>query len=701
MEVVEEMSMAGANVEYEMMQDEVVSTGVEVAEDQAMDYSAPGSTLANEEEEEEEEAEEDEYEVEMREYEEEGGVEGGERIEDFQPGEEEAGQVDAPVAILDGDEHIGEEMSDEEHLELGDNGDEQLTEEAIGDEQPEGEAIDDGQVEEENYHEEQIVSEVEQDYSNKREEAVATEAEQYEDDEDDAEKGRLMEMPHGEEGLEVEGTGQAEEQENTKTEHSGNLGPAAKAEAQEPATKDEEAAADKKYTGETMQNEPGETTQDEADEPAESENYEAGANAGGAAESVAATAGADQLGDEVVSTSEDGQNDEEEDVDAPPAIRITFNDQDFVLFSESEPSSYISTQKEEIVSAPQLKADPKAFHESLDTLFQSLRVKDSLGDFLEEGSELQISFVDLDMMLREDDVYAREISLSDIYRIHVGFGFSSSLHLVVSETIRFLTRYNELAAQVSSVIAQEVEDQTSQIFGEDREDLTHVDDGVAITGEQEEANAEPGQVEADQTDGFQIEQSNEGVYEEGEEVEEARVEEDGEEGELEEGTRETSEQTRESDLQEQYASREGQGQGEKTNATAIRISPAGNGEEVPHSEEQREESYQEENNEGKELPAEETDEAEDGEEIIDYEEAYGSNYGRKGAELEGEVGAEIVYKNDNGEDQSYDEDKTGSAVRQKRPYENGQEEGEDSGDAIIENSETESKRAKVGRIDEA
>jgi hypothetical protein len=97
----------------------------------------------------------------------------------------------------------------------------------------------------------------------------------------------------------------------------------------------------------------------------------------------------------------DDDNEEGEEVHAPPSVRVTFNGQDFVLFPHSEPSTYMSAQQEEPITAPRLKADPNLFYESMDTLFEALRVKDSLGDFLEEGTELQVNFIDLQLVLRE------------------------------------------------------------------------------------------------------------------------------------------------------------------------------------------------------------------------------------------------------------------------------------------------------------
>lgn len=120
---------------------------------------------------------------------------------------------------------------------------------------------------------------------------------------------------------------------------------------------------------------------------------------------------------------EEREEEEEEEIHAPPAARVTFNGQDFVLFPHSEPSTYISAQQAEPIAAPKLSVDPSLFYESLDSLFEGFRVKDSLGDFLEEGAELEINFVDLALRLREVSASVLIIQSSESYLISYSFSF--------------------------------------------------------------------------------------------------------------------------------------------------------------------------------------------------------------------------------------------------------------------------------------
>lgn len=137
-------------------------------------------------------------------------------------------------------------------------------------------------------------------------------------------------------------------------------------------------------------------------------------------------------------------------------VLVTFNEQDFVAFASSEESAYIKADDlSTYVTAPGLNIETSIAHESLDTFFEALRVKESLGDFLDEGTELCIFFRDLDLTLREDDVYAREVTLDDVQRIHAGLGLQHTLHLIVTEHRRFITRYNELAHQATTAIEEQ------------------------------------------------------------------------------------------------------------------------------------------------------------------------------------------------------------------------------------------------------
>jgi hypothetical protein len=347
MEVAEEstMAVAGNNVEYEMMQDEAAS----VVEDQkmdTMDYSAPASSTN---------AHDEDYEVMMEEYRE---GEEGEGVVAVQPigGEEEAaeaGMMEVLSSTMDEEEHVEEEMIDSEHV-----GEDGVAEEHenIGDEQ--------------DYRDEE---------NEEPDVIIETQVVEIEPTQEETEEAALHLDEDGEAGVQDEAVEEIESEYGEEREGKPDL------DAQEEAVQDVEEITGDRYLEIPV-----------LDELADARYSKPAVDAVAAAEdkeedtaNVEGTAPAEELGTDEV------------DAEDPPAVRISFNGQDFVLFSETEPSTYLSAQQEEPIAAPRLKASPKTFYETLDSLFEALRVKDSLGDFLEEGSELVISFVDLDMALRE------------------------------------------------------------------------------------------------------------------------------------------------------------------------------------------------------------------------------------------------------------------------------------------------------------
>ena len=217
----------------------------------------------------------------------------------------------------------------------------------------------------------------------------------------------------------------------------------------------------------------------------------------------------------------------------PHTVCLTFQEQDFCVFpsaNDQGPTVYVEETNDNDervlvgVPAPALPIDRSLFWEPLDAVFGALRVAHVLGEFLEEGTELCIAFPDLDLVLREDNVYARDISLQDISQLALGFECHGSLRLVVTEEPRFISRYNELATALGSEESEE--DALDEEAGEEDEEAGEEDDEE--DKEVEEVNK--GIEEADKED---EEAGNEGeeAGNEGEEAGEKVVDalEDGEE----------------------------------------------------------------------------------------------------------------------------------------------------------------------------
>lgn len=256
-------------------------------------------------------------------------------------------------------------------------------------------------------------------------------------------------------------------------------------------------------------------------------------------------------------TDQDDSLHAEEDI---PTMRLTFQEQDFCVFPsphDETPTVYMDTSSEDTgaedalvgVPAPELHIDPGVFWEPLDSLFAALRVTDALGEFLEEGTELCLAFPDLELVLHEDNVYAREISLHDISQLALGFGYHGSLHVLVTETPRFISQYNALAMMMSGAAdddneAAEDEWKDGQMNEEEAEEEGVDEDDQAEDGhvdedesgdDDEDDQAEDGQVdedefgdddEADQAEDGQVDEGEPGANNEADQAEDDQVDED-------------------------------------------------------------------------------------------------------------------------------------------------------------------------------
>ena len=256
-------------------------------------------------------------------------------------------------------------------------------------------------------------------------------------------------------------------------------------------------------------------------------------------------------------TDQDDSLHAEEDI---PTMRLTFQEQDFCVFPsphDETPTVYMDTSSEDTgaedalvgVPAPELHIDPGVFWEPLDSLFAALRVTDALGEFLEEGTELCLAFPDLELVLHEDNVYAREISLHDISQLALGFGYHGSLHVLVTETPRFISQYNALAMMMSGAADDDneaaedewkdgqMDEEEAEEEGVDEDDQAedgHVDEDES--GDDDEADqAEDGQVdeddpgdddEADHAEDGQVDEGEPGASNEADQAEDDQVDED-------------------------------------------------------------------------------------------------------------------------------------------------------------------------------
>lgn len=242
----------------------------------------------------------------------------------------------------------------------------------------------------------------------------------------------------------------------------------------------------------------------------------------------------------------------------PHTVCLTFQEQDFCVFpsaSDQGPTVYVEETNDDDerilvgVPAPALPIDRSLFWEPLDAVFGALRVAHVLGEFLEEGTELCIAFPDLDLVLREDNVYARDISLQDISQLALGFECHGSLRLVVTEEPRFISRYNELATALGSEESEE--DAQDEEAGEEDEGADKEDEVASEDDEEEDKEDE------------EVERGIEEAGKEDEEADEDDDEEDIEVEEVERGIEEADKEDEEAGQEGEEAGDEGEEAGEK------------------------------------------------------------------------------------------------------------------------------------------
>ncbi|KLO10405.1 hypothetical protein SCHPADRAFT_906912 [Schizopora paradoxa] len=142
-------------------------------------------------------------------------------------------------------------------------------------------------------------------------------------------------------------------------------------------------------------------------------------------------------------------------VDPPPPIHLSLRigtvegDQpDFVIFNPPESSS--STADEPLVLLQHL---PSLYYEPISAVFEAFRSEEYFSHLQElSEAEMAINAYDLQLVISEDNVYAREVSLHDLFAMHHGVGLPGHLRLSLQSVVpRFITRYNQLRDQITSL----------------------------------------------------------------------------------------------------------------------------------------------------------------------------------------------------------------------------------------------------------
>ncbi|WFD35403.1 hypothetical protein MCUN1_002257 [Malassezia cuniculi] len=180
--------------------------------------------------------------------------------------------------------------------------------------------------------------------------------------------------------------------------------------------------------------------------------------------------------------SGDERSDSSEYSEELPPIQLLFHEHEFVIFPAGT------------AAAPQLRVDASAFWEPLESFFLALRVDDALGEFLDEDTALNVAIPALELEIHEDDVYAQQVSLHDLFSLHLGLGHGTDLSIVVTQVPRFIARYNQLATQLNEAVG----DETMYVDAEDEEDAA--DDYEAEYAEDEGGRNEDNDAQSAEAD---------------------------------------------------------------------------------------------------------------------------------------------------------------------------------------------------------
>ncbi|KAF8894420.1 hypothetical protein BD779DRAFT_1500989 [Infundibulicybe gibba] len=145
-------------------------------------------------------------------------------------------------------------------------------------------------------------------------------------------------------------------------------------------------------------------------------------------------------------------------IDPPPAVILSFPDTDYpdvYLFNHPSASGSATPTDTNPNEPPALELmlhnQPTLYYEPVTSVFEALRLESQIGAVMDlnEG-ELAIEAYELHLMVAEDNIYAREVSLHDLNVLHDGSDIPGPLRLRLrSVAPRFIVRYHQLQDHVA------------------------------------------------------------------------------------------------------------------------------------------------------------------------------------------------------------------------------------------------------------
>jgi len=143
-------------------------------------------------------------------------------------------------------------------------------------------------------------------------------------------------------------------------------------------------------------------------------------------------------------------------IEPPPPVLLELpsSSDQLVCALFNSPTNHPSDDKEVNASRTSyivlLQNRPTLYYETLNDVFDALREEEriqSMAEFLD--GEMVIDAFDLQLVVSEDNVHAREISLHDLNILHHGLGFVGPLRLRIRTVFsRFIYRYRSLQDQI-------------------------------------------------------------------------------------------------------------------------------------------------------------------------------------------------------------------------------------------------------------
>ncbi|KAF8636644.1 hypothetical protein AX17_003452 [Amanita inopinata Kibby_2008] len=165
-------------------------------------------------------------------------------------------------------------------------------------------------------------------------------------------------------------------------------------------------------------------------------------------------------------------------IDPPPAVLLTIDAADHSeasLFNEPPSTSMppdLRSKQEFVPSVILLQNRPTLYYEPLSSLFEAFRQETFLSEVTDvSGAELVLDAYDLQLVMPEDNCYAREVSLHDLNMLHDAYDLRGPLRLRLRlDAPRFIIRYQRLQEGVAQLTIENPPEEQARLVSEETHD---------------------------------------------------------------------------------------------------------------------------------------------------------------------------------------------------------------------------------------